>query len=275
MKKILFATNFSDSCDNAFHYIKTMIGRKSVIVDLVHVFDIPPTILTTIPHNAIEGMIMEKRKVVNRKLGELRDRLNKKSRGKIISVYGVYPSAEISDLANDMDYELVVMAMRQKYSFIDRLMGTVTAQTILRAEVPVLAVPNGAEFRAISHVVFPTAISTVDDLKEEEENALNKLCEFLRFSKEPEITLVHITENKENVSAKKPDVTFVNSPISGFKYTWTFAPSVDKGILDFLKKDSADLLAFYRPHRSFWERLYHSSVTRKLLFQCRVPLLIF
>ncbi len=272
MKKILLANDFTDSCSNALQYATALIAGKDIQIDQVHVFDIPVIMTSSMPHRAVTGLISERQDLVAAQLEEWSDRIPQENRGNNHSIFGPYPAAEIADLANNGSYDMVIMALRQKYSMLDRMIGSVTAQALQLSQVPVLAVPSGARFETITRILFPTSMRNEETLAEPERNALQWFFNFWSVFNYPQVHMVHI-ETKGTI--RNTDITFKNKPYSEIDFTRSYAENVEEGIANFLQKEHAQLLAFYKPHRSFWERLYHSSVTRKLLYKSRTPLLIF
>ena len=270
MKRILLATNFSDSCYNAFQYVKDMVGNKEVKIDLVHIYQVAPTTLGIIPVDALNAMILEKRENVYGHLNEWRNELASHQRGDVFPIYGVYPSSDIAELAENQQADLVVMALRQKYGLIDRMIGTVTAYTIKLCKVPILAIPSGAKFSPVKEILFPTAMHFTQELNEHEKEALEWLSMFSNFFETPKIHFVHIKTRSKGV-----DTVYMDQPYPTFDFTVSYADTIEHGIMENLEKINADLITFFKPHRSFWERMYHSSITRKLLYHSRLPLLVF
>ncbi len=270
MKTILFATDFSDSCYNAFQYLKEIIVDDEVKVDIINVYDIPVTTLLAISHNAVKGMIEERKSVVVDLLHEQMQELPENARGEIYARYGTQPSTEISQVSGKKNYALVVMALRQKYSLFDRIIGTVTAQTINQTSVPVLAIPNGAKFQPIENILFPTNIIPGEDLSPNEEDAMLSLHDFWSMSNSPVINLIHVSPDNENLDVIHKKLVFKN-----IDFIHTHARSVEDGLFSYFNRSDAQMLAFYKPERSFWERLYHSSLTRKILYKSRIPVIVF
>src|SRR5690625_376087 len=134
MSRILVATDFSDSSLNAFKFVKEMIQKYPMPIDLIHVFDIPIPTATALTTNAVAGMIMEREKAVTEHLKELHEELPENLRGKIYSVHGTYPSTEIAEKADEIGASLIVMALREKYSFFEKMIGSTTAHTIRSEE---------------------------------------------------------------------------------------------------------------------------------------------
>ncbi len=274
MKHILFATDFSETSSQALDYLLAFVQERELRIDLVHVFDIPISMSSSQFPRAVEGLITERGDAVRDDMLQLRDRIPDSQRGEIHVIYGVFPSNEIVELADRLSVDLLVMGMREKYSLFDRVIGTVTAQTISKSSIPVLVIPHGAEFKRIRKIIFPTIMGVDDAFSEQEEEALFKLFDFARFSGDTEVDFLHIQTSGKDMKGQI-DAIFEDVPFKGFQYTRSYAERVDQGLLKYLEEGSADMLAFYKPQRSFWERLYRSSLTRKLLFNSSIPILVF
>jgi nucleotide-binding universal stress UspA family protein len=272
VKKILFASDFSKSADNAFAYLKALISGRDIQVDLIHVYDIPVKTATSIPHNAIQGMLEEKKEAAINNLMIYREQLEEHQKGKVYPIYGVYPSTEIAEAVEIAESDLIVTALRQKYSIVDRLMGSVTAHTIQKSRKPVLTIPNGATYAPIENILFPTMMTIDDRISKPEEEALEWLGWFCDMISCPKIHLIHVTKDVEKDAIP---IVFNNQPFPKMDFIVSNAESIEQGILEQMNKAKIDLLTFYKPNRSLWERIYHSSVTRKLLYKARIPLLIF
>ena len=130
-----------------------------------------------------------------------------------------------------------------------------------------LAIPEGIKYRNIKQILFPTAIQSSQELSDDEKIAL----EWLKtFTKKPKIRMIHIKSEDPGIY-----INYKNNPFPSLDFIRTKANSAGEGIIKYLESHNIDLMAFYKPNRSFWERLYHSSVSRKLLYKSRIPLLVF
>ncbi len=269
--RVLFATNFSDSCQNALNYLIDLIQSKSIKIDLIHVFDIPIAITSSMPYRAVEGMILEREKAMQEQLDDLRSEIPPENRGRNHVIYGSYPAVEIAEVAHEEEYAFITMSLREKYSLTARMFGSVTAHTIQLTDVPVLAIPSGARFSGIHKILFPTASNDSDKLSEGEEQALAWIAEYsslFQFAK------IHLLNIQPDDGKDKVDVTYRHQPFDDLDFTRSRAENIEDGILEFSQREQVELLAFYKPHRSFWERLFHTSHTRKMLYKSRTPLLL-
>lgn len=272
MKRILLATDFSDACDNALKYAMELVKNTGIKIDLINVYDIPVVVTSNMPTRAIDGIIYEKAKATESHLLELQQEIPTANRGYFKAIYGPYPATEIAEFSKKEGHDMIVMGLKQKYGLFDRMMGTVTAHTIQLSSVPVLAIPSQAEFIPYKNILFPTAHARGEDIAEAEEKAVNWLVKFGKLFGDPSIHMLHIKKTEE---ADTVDVTYKSKIIEQLDFTVSHAESIENGIIEYYEKEHAELLAFYKPYRYFWERIYHSSLIRKILFRTRVPLLIF
>ena len=272
MQKILVATDFSESCANALKYVLQLVKETQIKVDLIHVFDVPISVTHTVPARAFQGMIEEKRIATQRRLEVAMEEIKSTNQGICLAIFGPYPAREISEAAHLGNHDLVVTALRKKYTLYDRLIGTITAHTIQLSEVPVLAVPSGAQYSDVHKIVFPTAISQSAQITTPEMQALTWLSDFSSIFRFPKVYLIHIISKSADDRA---EIIHHEIPWANLDFTRTSAATVEEGVLEFCEKEKAGMLAFYKPHRKFWENLFHYSVTRKLLFNTKIPILVF
>ena len=272
MKKILFATDFSPSCDNALSYTIEMVKRKEIIVDVINVYDIPLVDQSRMPYKAIDGLVSERRAFSEKSLNAILEKIPEANRGQAYPVFGVYPSIEIAELAEERGLDLIVMSLKKKYGVLDKMIGSITAHTIQKTDIPVLAIPAEAHYTGLTSILFPTMMDQYFEIEEKEERSLEWLHEFWGIFHNPDIHLVHIEKDPDK---SKIDVTIGNAPFISMQYTLTYARTVHEGIIRHMEKELPDLIAFYKPIRKFWERIYHGSETRKLLYESKIPLLIF
>lgn len=272
MKKFLFATDFSETSTNSFEYVKALVKDKDIVVDIINVFDVPIAYSNQTPSRAVKGYITELRDASKMRMTELITQLPYENRGDIHPIYGIYASTEIAECAIESNANLIIMSLRKDYGILKRLMGNTTARTIQRSTIPVLAIPASAKYKEIENILFPTAIASKKNLSDRDKNALMWLSLFSGFLENPSIELIHILADADYNAV---DITIPNKNIAFLKLTYSHAASVEEGICEYMGRKDPDLLAFYKPQRGYWERLYRPSKSRNLLYDSKVPLLIF
>lgn len=272
MKKFLFATDFSQASMNAFRYSKELVKGTRILIDCIHVYDIPIAYSTQTPSRAVQGQLKELKKATSNRIDAMLVQLPNENRGKNLPVYGLYPSMEIEEMARTENSDLIIMALREDYGLLHRFIGNTTAKTIHKSEIPVLAIPFNAQYEPIRRILFPTSFARHNQLSAPETKAIRWLSDFSGFLNNPEIELLHIIEDR---SLDTIDISFLNNTPTSLKLTHSHALTVEEGILEYMHKRKPHLLAFYKQHRSFWERLYRPSKTRQLLYDSNIPLIVF
>lgn len=261
MKRFLFAADFSKANQNAFQYTKELISGHDIALDLVNVYDAPFAYSSEIPERALLGYLSELENSSKNRMKDMMSELPSGNRGNIYAIRGIYASIEIAECAEKIEPELIVMSLREDYGILRRLIGNTTARTVHKTTYPVMAIPAHAKYQKIENVLFPTTMTVDVDLQERETVAIKWLSDFAGFLKHPDIELLHVLDDEKTDSL---DISVMGEPFHNLKLTYSHAYTVEEGIMRYMEKKKPNLLAFYKPLRSFWERLYHYSKSKNL-----------
>ena len=268
MKKILFPTDFSKAAEKAFDFTISLAKEMDATVDVLNVYHLPFVDATNVPPEYIEEMMEEKRKVIEMHIEEFVKNKPEKVIGKLLAVYGIFIPQEIKDLVVEGAYDLILMGTRgEHHSKIEKILGSVTTHTMMQAECPVLAIPEEANWKALKRIAFAT------DFELKDQKAVNQLMEFAS-TLAAEINFVHV-ETDPKIGKMQDSISLPNYPFNFTDFAVVNSPSVMEGIDKYIKENQIDLLALYIPKRRLWERLFHSSFTKKMAFHTRTPLLVF
>lgn len=261
MKKILFPTDCSTLSYNAFLYAVELAKLMKVKIDVISIFHLPMADASAMPPEYIEQMIEERReasmKNVKQFLADKEEWIDD-----IRVDYGVFVATEIYEAAGDKDYELIVMGTKGSHNAFEKMMGSVTTQVMMHAPCPVLAVPECAEFKSIKKAVYATDFHLKDP---EMVLQLLNLCNNWGAT----VDYIHVNKKPDEPAAKV-------KTIAGFaKVEHVNNASLEDGINQYIEENDIDMLAMFMPRRGLWERLFHSSFTKKIALHTHVPLLIF
>lgn len=261
MKKILFPTDCSTLSHNAFLYAVELAKILKVKIDVLSIFHLPMADASAMPPEYIEQMIDERRKATTKNIAQFIDG-KEKYVDELRADYGIFVATEIYEAAGDKEYDLIVMGTKGSHNAFEKLMGSVTTQVMMHAPCPVLAIPECAEFKPIKKAVYATDFHLKDP---EMVLQLLSICNALGAT----VNYVHVNKNAEEPSSKVKtladfaEVDHVNNP------------SVEEGLNDYIEKNDIDLLALFMPRRGLWERLFHSSFTKKIALHTHLPILVF
>ncbi|MCC6724816.1 MAG: universal stress protein [Saprospiraceae bacterium] len=267
MKKIIFPTDFSPAAANAFRYAAELAKAVDAQLDVLNVYNLPVIDATNLPAGYVEQMLEEKQVLVKEKLEAFVAEQKDAPIGELMPVYGVFIPEEIRDIVRSGDYDLVVMGTRGEHNAMEKALGSITTFTMMNAGCPVLAIPDGATWQDIDYVAFAT------DFLPHEQQAVAQLMDFAK-KVSAEVYFVHV-ETKPNLGTMQDYVTLSNYPYKFTDFAIVNSPTVQEGIDNFIKEKHIDLLALYIPKRRLWERLFHSSFTKKMAFHAKTPLLVF
>lgn len=171
--------------------------------------------------------------------------------------------------AKKLETGLIVMGTRGANGLKKYIVGSNTTAIIEESRVPVLVVPEEAQFKAFRNVVYAT------DLKHTEKE-LRKLIPFLdKFGST--IHLIHIAASAADALKCETKIDKIVEKV-GYKKVIVRVlvnKSIDKAINDYVTTVKADLLTTFTHEHSFYDKLFNRSVTRQAAFQSKVPLLAF
>ncbi len=166
---------------------------------------------------------------------------------------------------------LLIMGTHGATGFKKATFGSNTSGVIAKSQVPVLAIPKGYKFKKIETIVYAS------DLKN-----LSRELKMLVPIAEPFGAIIEIlyldywekgidekTQNEIDTILKKhpyKKIQFVHKKVS-----------IEKSMAEYLKKYSkrsgSSVLAMFPENQNFFESLFFSSITEKLSFNLKRPLL--
>lgn len=266
MKKILFPTDFSDASLSALDFTVVLCQYLDASIDLIHVFSVPFADASATPPQYIEELVSRKRTEVEGKLDELASKYGPVIR-KREAVYGFFTAIEIDEYAEEHNSDIIAMGTRGEHTLIEKYLGSITSEVIIRASRPVIAIPEKAEFSPGGKIAFAS------DHQPNENLALNALKNIAR-SLGSAIQWVHVNPHSETYTVDSIPVNEESDPDIAVWHV-VKAPSVMKGLDEYMESEAIAWLALFIPKRRLFERLFHSSFTRKMSMHTHIPMIVF
>lgn len=270
MEKFIVPVDFSDVSINAFIYGHRLASLAGAVTKAVHVYF--PASKELSQSTVIDVDFAEIRK------GYLNEFVNKMdvdwgsdllSMGLIDKEYRTgFPGEEILDSVAENDAQLIVMGTTGDSSRIKKWFGSVSTKIMNDAKVPVLLVPEKAKYKGVEKVMFAFDDITLD---------LSVLDDLVGFAGafDAKIYLVHM-QNESN-----PDPGFYLQEQLGKRYDTDKIELVslhDSDVVlalsDFATQESIDVIAMATEQRTFFNRIFHDSVTKRMSMHSEIPLLV-
>jgi nucleotide-binding universal stress UspA family protein len=268
MRKILVATDYSESAENAIRYGVNLANQFGSQLTLMSAIDKPYA-------GSEAGMLLDAEgdahHQINQMMARLRDGIQSKMRNgarvDMRTIDGV-PGTVIPRLAKRHDYELIVMGTTGSTAAREIFTGSVANATIKNSELPVLAVPARASYTPIRRVLLSVGRDKIDG-----ERVLLPLIKLLR-AYDAELIIYHADTDGEG-KGYDPSLT---RHLEGIRHRFVVHPAsrgeLAGGIKQAMDEQGADLLCMIYRDRGFFGRLFNQSTVSKVVFDSEVPLLV-
>lgn len=267
--KILIPTDFSTLSRVAIDFA-IQLGRKfkAELILLSVVYQDGPSRASLKAKDLEEILINDARNEFVYLLEELKSPYNPKLKYEVTTGYPV--SKVISNYADNNNIDLIIMGTKGATGLKKIFLGSNAASVIDKSSVPVIAVPEFAQFNDLSDIVYATDIL---DLRSE----IERVVSFAKIFN-ARVHVLHVTSPREGqVINPKEMVTQLiqrmNYPHISFAVSNADDPEV--GIDEYIAKNKIDMLAMFTHELTFFEKLFGKGITRQVALFNKVPLITF
>lgn len=266
MNKILFSTEFSDHAKHVFRYATELASALDAPLALVHGFGKPDV------RAQGEDKQAKARHVINRL--EKFARENKSDELdldiELIAEYG-YPADAVLEAARKHGASLIVVGMTGSSKPSERQIGSTTREIMRRVEKrAVLAVPSTARFEGLKQIAFTTNFE-FRDLK-----ALRMLHDAAQVFGS-QITVLHVLEPGDDRQEAEANLDTLRGLFASMEHIdfLMLEGEVKAKVEAYIADNDVDLLAMVSHRRGFMHRILEGSVSRDMVGEIGVPLLVF
>jgi nucleotide-binding universal stress UspA family protein len=262
--KLLFPTDFSSPAQYALDYAVDLADRLGAELTLLHTFRVYSTagMFTSVEQYLEEESATEMLKVMAYIENDLGKDVRLTSR-----IMRGDPTTVIASLADEEDYDLIVMGTQGASGLEEVFTGSTTNGVIRRAGTPVLVIPDQVSFRAPQHIVL-----AVDEGGLSSYETVKGLVLVARAYK-ADVLVFH----QDTGATDRGIDSSVAKLLEGIPHSFVYElddADVSQSIKDYLADTGAEMLCMIRRERSFLERIFHNSITQREIFNCSVPLLV-
>lgn len=268
--RILVPTDFSPVANNALHYAIGLSKKTNSRIHLLHIKSVPAMDIS-FPAETYQLIMQEMEEITKQGFEKLEHSILKPSGVQ----YEFHDSTgfvndEIVEFSKDHHIDLIVMGTTGASGLQEILVGSNTASVIGKSDIPVLIIPPSSAYKEARHILYSS------DYTEPEFPAVSRLMFFAELF-DARVTILHVktasdkyfdsgqnffVRNRDNISHE--DITIVN------KEDMEVTEAIEKQIAE----NQVDMLVMAKHSRSFFDRLFHRSLSKRMAYHTTIPLLI-
>ncbi len=287
-RKILVPVDFSPHSKSAARFALKLAKAYNSEIKLLHVFTSP--IVDMVPFSDMasiqididisHGIMQEKAR--DELIGffeELKAYAAKNGMDDLRMGYSLregYVSQGIAEMCRYYKPGMLIMGTKKEGFRSSELVGSVVANVVKETRTPVLVIPEDTmltDLSEVQNVLYATRFEQSDML------SIRKLLTILSEF-QLNITCANVCENpdstlvKANMTVLKEYITKVSKK-ANVTCELIRGESTAQGFADYMREKEVNLLALTMHNRTLLDRLFNPSLTRKMLSEAHIPLLIF
>lgn len=274
MKKILFPTDFSKTAENAFLYALNLAQGLNAEILVLNSYEIPvisatnagqPELLQEV-YNTIELNGFEYFKNQAPLLRKIAEDAGYHS----INLSFQYEEGTVPFVINTIlekeAVDLIVMGTTGSSTIENKIFGSNTVHVLNNVTVPVLTVPSECEFTELKKIGFATSLKETDKASLHELIALAKPLN-------AKIECLHVVQDDDTAyEAVLNNWIAEFSPLNVHFHTYE-GDDLEETIYDFIDTYEINLVCVVKRQLNFLEKLFTTSLTKKLAYHSYVPVL--
>ncbi|MBI1307368.1 MAG: hypothetical protein GC181_12260 [Bacteroidetes bacterium] len=265
MKTILCPTDFSDQSRKAMTYAARMAQVMDASVHLMHAMHVP-VVDAYAPAPTLENMMVDEQLLCEKRITNLAEELSRdfKIRVTTTTEFGLATDV-VTSTEKKHSIDLVVISTHGATNAIDQWLGTTASQIVAKSLAPTIVIPRDAEFEGFSRVGYAT------DFTHDSDSTVHAFAEIMKPFKS-QIFVVHVSSeyaSDDEIESIMKHFEDASDPIT------IKGEDVANELNAFIWDNGINLLAMKRHKRSWFDNLFHKSITKQMIYHSTVPLLIF
>jgi nucleotide-binding universal stress UspA family protein len=268
MKSILIPMDFTSVAINALKYgLKLFENAKFTVLHASFTVGKNPELFGSKPGNTNSSFLKNELKNLilhELDLRALPDNIN-------IMVELGDPSEVIKNKARSQQFDAIIMGTRDKYSFFDKWIGTISLSLVKTLETPIYLIPRYAKYEGIKHVVIASESKTSTEKNMEKIATWNN-----NFS--ADLNFVHVNKNeserlKEEFYQKVKTYFKENDNEINLQINDVQGVDVCKSILAKAYNTRANLVMILPGKQNFLTSLIINSISKEMILSSDIPML--
>lgn len=276
MKKILVPTDFSASANKALNFAVQIARQAKAEIYLIHACDLIETIfkdkqtMYEVHNQAIKDKANERLSLLKKSIEDTEK----------LSVHTKLYNGKITDTilqaSEEHNADLIIMGTLGEAGLQEKIFGSITAGIIGKTNIPVMAVPLLSEWDS------PKKILLMVNNSEEQPDMAQSVFELAElfdarvhvaiFTDVDSAEAIDYLKDKRGINSyeEKLKIKYKNTGIKSVHLDGhRFQETIDEYILE----QPIDIVAMISHKRTFVESIFNRSMTKKMSYHTRIPLL--
>lgn len=273
-RHILIPVDFSECSENAIRYGLAVAIQSGAALTLLHGISVPMQNADFLA-SPLDEMEENAREKLDEMAGEISGWLGREGLPAIeieVKTQVGFIGELILENAEKQGADLIVMGTYGAGRIEGFLMGSNTTHIIEKATCAVLAVPDEAEFAGIDKIVLASDMNGID------RQLVRKISDFASLFEAGIDVLTVFTADSHYKPSQVQDFKQelqdkFNYDRLAFHIYETVLDDLTEALQNYLDDNQADVLVMQMHHRTFMQKLFSSSQTKKMAMHTHTPLL--
>lgn len=270
INRILLPTDFSEVANNALVFALDLCQKTNSAIHILHVNPVPVADIN-FPQETYQLYLSEMKDYAGKELAALVEKYLKPSGIAYTTHTQIgFVNDEVLQYVQNHQIDLVVMGTTGASGLQELLIGSNTASVVGRATVPVFVIPPSARHNEFKHVLYAS------DYSEPEFPAVSRLIYFAELY-DARITVIHaktesdryfnsednfFVKNRQKIKSEQISIETVGEK------------DITDAVNDYIDHKGVDMVVMAKHNRSWFDRIFHRSLSKRMTYHTRVPLLV-
>jgi len=276
MKNFLVPTDFSNNAFKALVYAAGLAKHCGATIHIVHAYELLENALIT--RSSMRDAWNEKRKQEKAAaLMQVHQDISERFKDQKFDKHlFTGPTEEVLlKYCETAGIDLVIMGKHGAEGLEKVFMGSVTASLISRSRVSILAIPEHFELKEPNSLVLATRGF------ERDTNLTNPIFEIASMFDLSVQVLVFAEENQVEAGIMRSAAQMIDYvawlrkqyPLIRISGSHSEGDDFELAMREYCDKNDIGILCMLTYHRGFWDNIFNPSLTRKMAFHTKIPLL--
>lgn len=288
IKKILLLTDFSDNAlHSALYACKIANSVHAEMITLLHTFD-PAALLSPNEMSSLLAPVeatgiftnyewaAEQIETIKKENAEELENLKQKLLPEINSNTHIICRVEtlgliqaVNQICEEQCFDIVIMGIKGRTGLEKALIGSNATKAIESIHQPLLIIPQHAAIDMPERIVMATDLKTIN------EKIFIQLDKIFK-SFEAKILALNIMNKNQDINIVKKEAAPLQQQLIKYSTEFHFILSddIETGINLFAIDHHASLIVSLHKTKSFFDSLFHKSITKNLAWHSKIPLLV-